>query len=62
MAINRRYDVMVDGLFYHTLVYKSDFNIPPTDEELRKFVLSKLPTLKNKNFEVLESGKVNHGE
>lgn len=58
----RKYDVMVDGLFYHTLVYKSDFSIPPTDEELRKFVLSKLPTLKNRQFEVLESGKVNHGE
>ena len=58
----RKYDVMVDGLFYHTLVYKSDFSIPPTDEELRKFVLSKLPTLKNRQFEVLESGKVNHGD
>ena len=58
----RKYDVMLGERCYHTLVYKSDFNIPPTDEELRKFVLSKLPTLKNKHFEVLESGKVNHGE
>lgn len=62
MAINRKYDVMVDGLFYHTIRYKTEFNIPPPDEELRKFVLSKLPTLKNKQFEVLESGKVNHGD
>ena len=58
----RKYDVMVDGLFYHTIRYKTDFSTPPTDEELRKFVLSKLPTLKNRQFEVLESGKVNHGE
>lgn len=58
----RRYDVMLGERYYHTLVYKSVFNIPPTEEELRKFVLSKLPTLKNKQFEVLESGKVNHGE
>ena len=62
MAINRKYDVMVDGLFYHTIRYKTEFNIPSTDEELRKFVPSKLPTLKNRKFEVLESGKVNHGE
>ena len=53
MAINRKYDVMVDGLFYHTIRYKTEFNIPPTDEELRKFVPSKLPTLKNRQFEVL---------
>ena len=58
----RRYDVMLGERYYYTIVYKSDFNIPPTDEELRKFVLSKLPTLKNKQFEVLECGKVNHGE
>ena len=54
MAIYRKYDVMVDGLFYHTIKYKTEFNIPPTEEELRKYVLSKLPTLKNKNFEVLQ--------
>ena len=58
----RRYDVMLGERYYHTIVYKSDFNIPPTDEELRKFVLSKLPTLKNKQFEVYECGKVNHGK
>ena len=58
----RRYDVMLGERDYHTLVYRSDFNIPPTEEELRKFVLSKLPTLKNRQFEVLESGKVNHGD
>ena len=57
----RRYDVMLGERYYHTLVYRSDLNIPPTEEELRKFVLSKLPTLKNRQFEVLESGKVNHG-
>lgn len=45
---------MVDGLFYHTIRYKTEFNIPPTEEELRKYVLSKLPTLKNKNFEILQ--------
>lgn len=53
MAINRKYDVMVDGMFYHTIRYKTEFNIPPTDEELRKLVLSKLPTLRNKNFVVI---------
>lgn len=58
----RKYDVMFGERYYHTLVYKSDFSRPPTDEELRKFVPSKLPTLKNRQFEVLESGKVNHGE
>ena len=58
----RRYDVMLGERYYHTIVYKSDFNIPPTGEELRQFVLSKLPTLKNKQFEVLECGKVNHGD
>lgn len=62
MTICRKYDVMVDGLFYHTIRYKTEFNIPPTEEELRNYVLSKLPTLRNKNFEVLESGKVNHGD
>lgn len=54
MAINRKYDIMVDGLFYHTIRYKTEFNIPPTEEELRNYVLSKLPTLKNKHFEVLQ--------
>lgn len=54
MAINRKYDVMVDGLFYHTIRYKTEFNIPPTEEELRNYVLSKLPTLRNKNFDVLQ--------
>ena len=58
----RRYDVMLGERYYHSFVYKSDFNIPPTEKELRKFVLSKLPTLKNRQFEVLESGKVNHGD
>ena len=58
----RRYDVMLGERYYHTRVYRSDLSIPPTDEELRKFVLSKLTTLKNRQFEVLESGKVNHGE
>lgn len=57
-----KYDVMVGEMFYRTIKYKTPYGIRPTYEELREYVLSKPPTLKNKKFEILESGKVNHGE
>ena len=43
-------DIMVRGLFVAQLPYKVNPIFPATDEELRKFVISKRPTLRNKKF------------
>lgn len=43
-------DITVGGLFVAQLPYKVNPISPATDEELRKFVISKRPTLRNKKF------------
>lgn len=46
-------DIMLYGeIYYHTLIHKSQNPFPPSKQELRDFAISKLPTLKNKDFEV----------
>ncbi len=46
-------DIMLYGEIYlHTLKYESKSPFPPSKQELREFAISKLPTLKNKDFEV----------
>lgn len=46
------FDVMVGERFYKTLRYRHSGTFPLKEEELRDFVLAKLPTLKNKNFTI----------
>lgn len=43
---------MYNERFIKTFVYETKYPITPTDNELRDFVISKLPTLKNKNFKI----------
>lgn len=44
------YDRMLGGLFVAQLTYKVNPIFPATDEELREYVISKRPTLRNKKF------------
>lgn len=46
-------DIMLYGeIYYHTLKYESKSPFPPSKEELREFAMQKLPSLRNKDFEV----------
>lgn len=47
-----KFDVMYNERFIKTFVYETKYPVPPTDEELRAFVVKKLPTLKNKDFQI----------
>lgn len=46
-------DIMLRGRFVHTLRYRYCPAFPPREEELRAFVIGKLPTLRNKPFKIL---------
>lgn len=46
------FDVMLDGRFICTLKYKYCALFPIDFEELKKFVLKKRPTLKDKDFRI----------
>lgn len=43
-------DIMLGGLFVAQLPYKVNPIFPATDKELREYVVSKRPTLRNKKF------------
>ena len=47
-----KFDVLYNERFVKTFVYENKSPFPPSDEELRDFVISKLPTFKNKNFQI----------
>lgn len=47
------FDVMLDGRFICTLKYKYCALFPIDFEDLEKFVLQKIPTLKGKDFRIV---------
>lgn len=47
------FDVMLNEQYIHTFKYKYNPLFPIEEEELRKFVEERLPTLKGKNFKIL---------
>lgn len=46
------FDIMLDGRFVCTLKYKYCALFPIDFEELKKFILSKKPSLKGKNYRI----------
>ena len=44
------HDIMVGNMFLDQLPYKVNPIFPATDKELREYVVSKRPTLRNKKF------------
>lgn len=46
------FDVMLDGRFIHTFKYKFCPAFPLGETELSDYVISKLPTLRNKKFNI----------
>jgi hypothetical protein len=47
------FDVMLNEQYIHTFKYKYNLLFPIEEEELRKFVEERLPTLKGKKFKIL---------
>lgn len=47
------FDVMLNGRFIRTLKYKYCALFPIDLEDLEKFVLKKIPTLKGKDFRIV---------
>lgn len=47
-----KFDVLYNERFVKMFVYDNHLPFPPSDEELRDFVISKLPTFKNKEFQI----------
>lgn len=47
------FDVMLNEQYIHTFKYKYNPLFPIEEEELRKFVEERLPTLKGKSFKIL---------
>lgn len=47
------FDVMLNEQYIHTFKYKYNPLSPIEEEELRKFVEERLPTLKGKKFKIL---------
>lgn len=47
-----KFDVLYNERFVKMFVYDNKSPFPPSDEELRDFVISKLPTFKNKDFKI----------
>ena len=45
-------DVMIGGRFIKTLPYKHHDILRLDEEKLREYVLSKMPTLRGKDFEI----------
>ena len=50
------FDVMLNEQYIHTFKYKYNPLFPIEEEELRKFVEERLPTLKGKKFKILFQG------
>ena len=53
-----KFDVLYNERFVKMFVYENKSPFPPSDEELRNFVVSKLPTFKNKDFKIYLYGRV----
>lgn len=47
-----KFDVLYNERFVKTFVYENKSPLPPSEGELRDFVVSKLPTFKNKDFKI----------
>lgn len=47
-----KFDVMLNGRFVHSFKYEYCPLFPIDSEELKAFVLKKMPTLKNKDFRI----------
>lgn len=45
-------DIMLDGRFYVQLIYRYCPLFPLEEKEIRDFVISKRPSLKNKDFTI----------
>lgn len=50
------FDVMLNEQYIHTFKYRYNPLFPIEEEELRKFVEERLPTLKGKKFKILFQG------
>lgn len=48
-----KFDVMLDDKFIHSFKYEYCSLFPIDSEDLKAFVLKKLPTLKNKDFRIV---------
>ena len=49
---NFTFDIMLNGRFVCTLIYKYCALFPIDFEDLKKFILSKIPTLKGKDYRI----------
>ena len=54
-----RFDVMYNERFVKMFVYDNKSPLPPSEEEIRNFVISKLPTFRNKDFKIELYGRDN---
>ena len=54
-----RFDVMYNERFVKTFVYDNNKPFPPTEEELREYIIGKLPSYKNKDFKIEFYGESN---
>lgn len=47
-----KFDLMYNERYVKTFVYDNNKPFPPSEEDLRAFVVSKLPTYANKDFKI----------
>lgn len=47
-----KFDVMYNERYIKTFVYDNKSPFPPSEMEIRDFVISKLPTYRNKDFKI----------
>lgn len=47
-----KFDIMVNGRFYHTMRYEKKSPFPLNMNELYDYIISKLPTLKNRKIQI----------
>ena len=47
-----KFDLMCNERYVKTLVYDNNKPFPPTEEELREYIIGKLPSYKNKDFKI----------
>ena len=47
-----RFDLMYNERFVKTFVYDNKSPFPPSESELRDYVIEKLPSYKNKDFKI----------
>lgn len=55
-----KFDLMNEnGLFVKTFVFDNRKPFPPTEKELREYIIEKLPSYKNKDFKIEFYGESN---